>query len=97
MNKGSSSTSSEVGKALASLTAALEIREEQLNQREEELNSKEERLQSEIIDVYGNTGPSDVLHLNVGGTAIAVLRRTLTSVENSMLASKFSGRVGWQP
>jgi hypothetical protein len=35
---------------------------------------------------------SDVLHLNVGGTVIAVLRRTLTSVDGSMLASRFSGR-----
>ena len=36
--------------------------------------------------------PSDVLHLNVGGTLTAVLRRTLTSIEGSMLASRFSGR-----
>ena len=35
---------------------------------------------------------SDVIHLNVGGTHVAVLRRTLTSVEGSMLASRFSGR-----
>lgn len=33
-----------------------------------------------------------VLHLNVGGTRMDVLRRTLTSVEGSMLASRFSGR-----
>jgi len=33
-----------------------------------------------------------VLHLNVGGTTTTVLRRTLTSVEGSMLASLFSGR-----
>ena len=36
--------------------------------------------------------PSDVLHLNVGGTLTAVLRRTLTAIEGSMLASRFSGR-----
>ena len=36
--------------------------------------------------------PSDVLRLNVGGTCIDVLRRTLTSVEGSMLATRFSGR-----
>jgi hypothetical protein len=36
--------------------------------------------------------PSDVLRLNVGGNRIDVLRRTLTSVEGSMLATRFSGR-----
>jgi BTB/POZ domain len=36
--------------------------------------------------------PSDVLRLNVGGTKIDVFRRTLTSVEGSLLASQFSGR-----
>ena len=35
---------------------------------------------------------SDVLSLNVGGTRVQVLRRTLTSCEGSMLASRFSGR-----
>jgi BTB/POZ domain len=34
----------------------------------------------------------DVLHLNVSGKAIAVLRSTLTCVEGSMLAARFSGR-----
>lgn len=42
--------------------------------------------------VYANTKPSDVLCLNVGGKIIHVLRRTLTSVPDSMLASRFSGR-----
>jgi hypothetical protein len=36
--------------------------------------------------------PGDVLRFNVGGARIDVLRRTLTSVEGSMLAAKFSGR-----
>lgn len=43
-------------------------------------------------DSYGDTKPCDVLHLNVGGKRLDVLRRTLCSVENSMLATKFSGR-----
>jgi hypothetical protein len=34
----------------------------------------------------------DVLYLNVGGDKMAVLRKTITSVEGSMLASRFSGR-----
>jgi hypothetical protein len=35
---------------------------------------------------------SEVISLNVGGTCLAVLRSSLTSVEGSMLASMFSGR-----
>jgi len=35
---------------------------------------------------------SDVIHLNVGGTKMATLRSTLTYVQDSMLASRFSGR-----
>jgi molybdopterin-biosynthesis enzyme MoeA-like protein len=35
---------------------------------------------------------SEVISLNVGGTSLAVLRSTLTSVEGSMLAGMFSGR-----
>ena len=34
---------------------------------------------------------TDVLRLNVGGTCMDVLRRTLTSVEDSLLAVQFSG------
>jgi BTB/POZ domain len=34
----------------------------------------------------------DVLHLNVSGKTIAVLRSTLTRLEGSMLAARFSGR-----
>jgi len=36
--------------------------------------------------------PTDVLRLNVGGTVLQVFRRTLTIMEGSKLASKFSGR-----
>lgn len=36
--------------------------------------------------------PTDVLKLNVGGTLLQVFRRTLTVMEGSKLASKFSGR-----
>lgn len=43
-------------------------------------------------DSYGDTKPCDVLHLNIGGKRLDVLRRTLCSVEDSMLATKFSGR-----
>jgi hypothetical protein len=36
--------------------------------------------------------PNDILRLDVGGTCLKVLRRTLTQVEGSMLATRFSGR-----
>jgi len=41
----------------------------------------------------GKTKDGDVLYLNIGGeTVVNVLRRTLTQVEGSLLASMFSGR-----
>jgi hypothetical protein len=65
-------------------------REKELQEREESLN-KRQKLFDERFPQAGKD--SDVLHLNVGGsTNIAVLRRTLTHFENSMLASRFSGR-----
>lgn len=59
-----------------------------------EKNSKRRHSQANGDDEYNNSSrlPCDVLHLNVGGHVTAVLRRTLTSVEGSMLASRFSGR-----
>lgn len=85
--------------ALSSLTEAFEQREKELNEREEKLREDEEKLRedeerfkAERTLAYGETTPSDVLHLNVGGTKTTVLRRTLTVIPGSMLASKFSGR-----
>jgi len=40
----------------------------------------------------GDRIPSDVLSLNVGGTLVSVLRKTITAVPGSMLATRFSGR-----
>lgn len=82
----------DVGSALESLTQALKKRERELDERESELSEQQKRLKTEIISTYGNTSPSDVIHLNIGGKRLDVLRRTLCSVEGSMLASKFSGR-----
>ena len=81
-----------VDDALSNLTKALEQREKELDDREEKLNQCEKRLEAEHAQVYGKTTPSDVLHLNIGGTKTTVLRRTLTSVPGSMLAARFSGR-----
>lgn len=76
---------------LESLTLLNDQREE-IERKDAELIEAKEKLEKEQKATYGDTKPSDVLHLNVGGRHIGVLRRTLTSVEGSMLASRFSGR-----
>jgi len=82
--------------ALKNVLSARELvlsdREKDLDVREEEMKKDREQLDTDMYAAYGNTGPTDVLRLNVGGTQVSVLRRTLTSVPDSMLASKFSGR-----
>mmetsp|Transcript_26160 Transcript_26160/g.26591 ORF Transcript_26160/g.26591 Transcript_26160/m.26591 type:complete len:333 (-) Transcript_26160:69-1067(-) len=78
--------------ALSSLTEVLSVREKELDAREEELRKLEEKIEIDRSTFYDGTSPSDVLHLNIGGTKTTILRRTLTSVPGSMLASRFSGR-----
>lgn len=67
-----------------------------LRKRKEALDAKEEELKilrKQLEEKHPCVGtPSDVLRLNVGGKRIEVLRRTLTSLEGSMLAVRFSGR-----
>jgi len=82
----------DVQDALSSLSEILNDREKEIEEREEMLQQAEEAFKKERNAAYGDTKPSDVLHLNIGGTKTAVLRRTLTSATDSMLASKFSGR-----
>ena len=84
-----SNESNSVGDILSSLQEALSKREEDLEAREEKLRNDLERLEAERAKDYGTTEPSDVLQLNIGGVKTAVLRRTLTSIPGSMLASKF--------
>jgi len=75
--------------ALKQTVDVLRKREAALDQREREL----EKLKKSLDEKHPNLGePNDVIPLNVGGTCISVLRRTLTQIEGSMLASKFSGR-----
>ena len=79
--------------ALSALTDVLSNREKELDAREVMLQEVEKSLEVERSAIYGDTNPSDVLYLAVGGKAvIKILRRTLTSVPGSMLAAKFSGR-----
>ena len=81
-----------VEKALSSLTEVLEEREKELEAREQKLRKAEEAFETERHTYYGDTAPNEVIKLNVGGTKVATLRRTLTSISGSMLASRFSGR-----
>ncbi len=80
----------DITKVVAQLHSLLEAKEKALTEREEAF---ERRLRL-FEEQYPQAGlDSDVLHLNIGGsTNIAVLRRTLTIFEDSMLASRFSGR-----
>mmetsp|Transcript_18233 Transcript_18233/g.32929 ORF Transcript_18233/g.32929 Transcript_18233/m.32929 type:complete len:346 (+) Transcript_18233:63-1100(+) len=78
---------------LANLTLVLKKKQQVLEEREEAVAKATAALNRDRSEVFGDKSDSDVLHLNVGGdTTMAVLRRTLTSVEGSMLASRFSGR-----
>jgi hypothetical protein len=77
---------------LEALPNLLKKRQKELVERERALEKQIAAFEKEKTTICGDAAPNDVLHLNVGGTKMAVLRRTLTSVPGSMLASKFSGR-----
>jgi BTB/POZ domain len=80
----------DIGKVIAQLQDILDAKKKSLDEREAAF-SKRVRLFEESHPKSGKE--TDVLHLNIGGsTNIAVLRRILTQFEDSMLASKFSGR-----
>ena len=75
--------------ALKNLPKLLAERERELEDREKEIK----RLKKSLEKDHPNLGtPNDILRLNIGGTRIDVLRRTLTQIEDSMLESRFSGR-----
>jgi hypothetical protein len=77
---------------LANLTLVLRKKQQALEEREIAIERATAALNRDRSQVFGDKSDSDVLHLNVGGDRLAVLRRTLTAVEGSMLASRFSGR-----
>ena len=79
----------EMRKLLRERDVALQAKDRELEGLRTRLLAKQTNTSS-----HNNTSPqpSDVLRLNIGGTRVDVLRRTLTQVEGSMLASKFSGR-----
>ena len=77
--------------ALTNLPNLLAKRRKLLDEREKELKKAADKLEQEKASL-GSGDASDVIHLNVGGTLMATLRSTLTYVEGSLLASRFSGR-----
>jgi hypothetical protein len=87
----SDDTEEENGSSESALAALVKKRKKELVEGERALKRAMLRFDKEKKKVYGDAAPSDVLHLNVGGTKMTVLRSTLTSVPGSMLASKFSG------
>jgi len=74
---------------LKDLPLLLQQRSKGLDEREDELDRARKAFEQKN-PVFG--APSDVLTLNVGGRCMSVLRRTLTCVKGSMLATRFSGR-----
>ena len=83
---------SSIDDALSALTDALRVREKDLDAREKQMEQDQQGLDRDRKSTYGDTCASDVLPLNIGGVPVTVLRRTLTTFPESMLASKFSGR-----
>ncbi|KAL7526845.1 hypothetical protein ACHAXR_001677 [Thalassiosira sp. AJA248-18] len=76
--------------AAAHLHSLLQSKEKELKEREADFTRRVNLFDSENPTMGSDT---DIIQLNVGGsTNIAVLRRTLTQFEDSMLAAKFSGR-----
>jgi hypothetical protein len=90
MTSSKTESTGDIPSALAQLMGLVESKEKDLNKREKEFD----RRLGLFEEKFPNAGKdSAVLHLNVGGsTNVAVLRRTLTHFEHSMLATRFSGR-----
>ena len=80
-----------VVEALNAARTELEQRETKVEEREEALRKALEGVDHEKKLMAGRT-PNDVLALNIGGTKIHVLRKTLCQYDKSMLSAHFSGR-----
>lgn len=77
--------------ALEQVRAELDDREAQLDQREQALQKAIDGAAHGKKLMAGRT-PNDVLALNIGGTRVNVLRKTLCQYDKTMLAAQFSGR-----
>jgi len=89
---GNEKDETSLDETLSNLTLVLKKKHQALEEREKALEKATAQLNRDRSEIFGDKCSSDVIHLNVGGDQMAVLRRTLTSVEGSMLASRFSGR-----
>eukprot|EP00584_Thalassiosira_punctigera_P002878 CAMPEP_0172533122 /NCGR_PEP_ID=MMETSP1067-20121228/5930_1 /TAXON_ID=265564 ORGANISM="Thalassiosira punctigera, Strain Tpunct2005C2" /NCGR_SAMPLE_ID=MMETSP1067 /ASSEMBLY_ACC=CAM_ASM_000444 /LENGTH=365 /DNA_ID=CAMNT_0013317713 /DNA_START=49 /DNA_END=1146 /DNA_ORIENTATION=- len=86
----SAADSVSIANAAAHLHRLLQAKEEELKVRESDFERRVNLFETENPSMGNDT---DVIQLNVGGSAnVAVLRRTLTLFEDSVLAAKFSGR-----
>ena len=76
--------------ALAANLQSLRQKSEDLNKRRTDLIKR----QNDMTLIHGdfNVKPSDMIHFNVGGTEMHVLRSTLTLVKGSRLEVLFCGR-----
>ncbi|KAG2435939.1 hypothetical protein HXX76_007134 [Chlamydomonas incerta] len=84
----------EVAVHFARLTEAVDAKMRALAEKERSVEAAAARLSianERMAVVAGRTGASDVIRLNVGGTAMATSRRTLTLLPDSLLATMFSG------
>jgi hypothetical protein len=74
----------------AQINSLLLSKEKELNKREADFDRRVSLYETDNPTMGNDT---DIIQLNVGGSQnIAVLRRTLTQFEDSVLAAKFSGR-----
>ncbi|KAL7537239.1 hypothetical protein ACHAWF_005703 [Thalassiosira exigua] len=90
MDNDNEMSSDNLTDAVAHLQDILQSREKDLKKREADFSRRVQLFEKENPSMGSDT---DVIQLNVGGTTnIAVLRRTLTQFEGSMLATKFYGR-----
>jgi hypothetical protein len=80
-----------IDEGISGLQKLFKKRERELDRRESEIKRLKEDFEREH-PAFAAKSPEDVLRLNVGGTRIDVLRRTLVSAEGSLLATQFSGR-----
>eukprot|EP00979_Chaetoceros_neogracilis_P008513 scaffold1895_cov222-Chaetoceros_neogracile.AAC.4 len=74
----------------AQINSLLLSKEKELNKREADFDRRVSLYETDNPTMGNDT---DIIQLNVGGSQnIAVLRRTLTQFEDSVLAATFSGR-----
>ena len=93
IGRDTTSTDDDLSSVISSLPNMMVQCQKELTKRGQEIARERKALEEECVKFGASNGNDfDVMHLNVGGQRMDVLRRTLTMVEGSMLASRFSGR-----